>query len=205
MSEHKKQPPVPNGIVTSGVVRRPQSRLRWLWLLAAGLLLVAVAAVSVILMYRHYGAKPAASPSNDTNTTAKNTQTIQEQMTAAITAAQQELAAAKTAADKASAYKDLGMAYFNNGQYDQAVAAYNNAISTDASIKSQVLDTLAYVYATAGQRDKAIATYQELITLLQQQSNDGHNARVYEGADPNAAAVQTYQHDIQVLQQGGSL
>ncbi|MGI0134068.1 MAG: tetratricopeptide repeat protein, partial [Candidatus Micrarchaeaceae archaeon] len=96
---------------------------------------------------------------------------------------------------------------FNNGQYDQSIAAYNSAITSDSSIKPQVLDTLGYVYVTAGQRDKAIMTYQELIALLQQQpsASDGRSARVYQGADPNASAIQTYQHDIQVLQQGGTL
>jgi tetratricopeptide (TPR) repeat protein len=96
------------------------------------------------------------------------------------------------------------MAYFNAGKYDQSITAYNDAVNADSSIKLQVLDTLAYVYTSAGQRDKAISTYQELIGLLQQQPSSDHTAKQYEGMDSNAAAIQTYQHDIQVLQQKGA-
>src|SRR5581483_1504949 len=202
MSEHKKSSTV-NGIITSDAAYHSGGRRRWLWLAVAAMAVVVV--VAGVVLYGHNNRK-APVKSNTTGTTqTKTAQTIQEQMASAVANAQQELANAKTPADKASAYKDLGMAYFNNQQYDQAIAAYNSAVSTDSSIKPQVLDTLAYVYATAGQRDKAIATYQELIALLQQLSNDGHTARVYEGADTTASTIQTYQHNIQVLQQGGSL
>lgn len=205
MSEHKKDSTMPNGIVTSDAAYRPHGRLRWIWFLVAGFVVVAIAAAGAFLAYRHYSSKSPAAPASTSHTATTGAQTIQEQMTAAVTAAQQELASAKTASDKANAYKDLGMAYFNNQQYDQSITAYNSAIAADTSIKPQVLDTLAYVYVSAGQRDKAIATYQELISLLQQSSNDGHTARVYQGTDTNSAAIQTYQHDIQVLQQGGTL
>lgn len=205
MSEHKKSTPA-NGIVTSDASYRPHGRLRWLWMIAGGVVLIVVVAAGAYALYRHYS-KPVTSPPSATNNTAATggAQTIQQQMDAAIASAQKELASAKTPAEKATAYSDLGMAYFNSTQYGQSITAYNNAIQADSSVKPQVLNTLAYVYATAGQRDKAIATYQELITLLQQQSDTQHTARLYQGTDTNAAAIQTYQHDIQVLQQGGTI
>lgn len=199
MSGHT-QHKVPGEIVTSDAVhgRGGRSRLP----LVVVILAVAVITAACLLVYWWRRSDMGNNPPAATTVQSQaSLNPAQRELSAAVDDASTQLQNAKNSMDKAEAYKNLGAAYFNQGKYDDSIAAYNNAIKADSGIKPEVLDTLAYVYVTAGQRAKAIAVYQELIASIQQQSNDGHEAMIYEGGN----TVQVYQHDIQVLQQGGTL
>ncbi|HEY7348113.1 MAG TPA: tetratricopeptide repeat protein [Ktedonobacterales bacterium] len=108
--------------------------------------------------------------------------------------AQAELRKATTQHDKAIAYADLGVAYLNNQQPDQAIAAYQDAIATDSASKVAVLAQLSSAYYANGQTSQAISTMQQLVQLLQQ------------SPDPNMQSqAQQYQKAIAVLEAGGGL
>jgi tetratricopeptide (TPR) repeat protein len=186
-----------NGVVTSDAVqkrsrRQPFYRDRMLLVPIGSAVLLAV-----IILYAFYGPRFWMR----TTTTQTAAQTYQQQLATAITDAKKQLQVAKTPSDKAQANEVLGAAYLNASQTSNAISAYNNAITLDASVKTAVLDPLGYAYAISGQRDKAIATYQELVQLLQAQAQPSdHVANVY-----NGGGVQKYQQYITTLQAGGSL
>lgn len=199
MSQHKEPRPA-SGIVTSsdssGVRRLP-----YLWLGMGIVVAIAIAGLAVwAIKERHSHVTNNPSSTSATSSLMTN----QQRLDAALSAAQQRLAEAKTASDKANAYSAVGTAYFNKGNYGSAATAYTNAIGSDSSSKIETLPLLAYTYATAGHRSQAIQAYQELITLLQQQPGATDNMAL-QGTQGVQGAITAYQHDIQVLQQGGSL
>lgn len=186
---------VANTVVTSDrVYRRKKWPWGWLALVAVGIILNILL---VAFLFDHHTHKTSSSTGKGMHQLV----TAQQQLDAAVASAQATLKDATTASQKAEAYKDLGMVYFNERQYPNAINAYTSAISTDNAVKPEVLDTLAYTYAVNGQRDQAIALYQELISAAEQQPTAGHEALNYQ----EGSAVQAYQHNIQMLQQGDTL
>lgn len=182
MSEHK-HPTEDSGIVTSNVGGGGWRAVG----LRIGVSLV-VAAVLVFggwLAYRWVSQHHAPKPANS-----------QDESHQELAAAKAALTKAKTKPQKAAAYQELGRTYSNVGNYNQAIAAYQQESQTDASRKAQALSGLYIAYAQAGQRQKAIDTLKELIAMMQSQAK----------TDPYAATnLAGLQNDLQRLESGESL
>lgn len=194
MSKKHQQAKPASGVVTSDVVqhgvRAPYRRRE---IIVAGCLAVVLVAA---IVYGFFGPRFWLR-TNDTQPLS----TLAQQHAAAINVAKEQVANARTPAQKSQANQMLGAAYLADNQADNAIGAYKTAVAADGSTKTAVLDQLGYAYAKAGQRDEAIATYQELIRLMQAQPQPAdHVASSYGGS-----GIEKYQQYVDTLQQGGSL
>jgi tetratricopeptide (TPR) repeat protein len=187
MSRHDTK--LPEGLVTSDVVqdkRRLVKRPRHILVISVIVIVLGSAGISV---YRFHNAPMVATKSTYTKTQGSNATLINPQL--GVNAAQRTLQAAHTSQEKAAAYLDLGDAYFNNHQANEAIAAYQSALNADSSLQIPALSSLGYAYAMAGERSQAINVFQKLISILGQSH------------DPAASAnIAIYQNAIQQLQAG---
>ena len=196
MSQHKQAGPE-GGVITSDAVHGRRSTAFPLMVMT--LVAVFIASGAVVAIY-HFDPGRTKQPATSSG---KQLSGYQQQLAAAVSDAQSKLSQAKTSADKAAAYTALGTAYANEGEYRQAVAAYNDAITNDGSLKASLLENVAYTYAVAGEKDKAIAAYQELIHILQMQPDSTQVSDTIKVSTKDR--IQTYEAAIQTLQNGGSL
>ncbi len=71
---------------------------------------------------------------------------------------------ATSASNRAIFYYDRGNAYFGKGQYDQAIADYDEAIKLNPKLAGAYANR-GNAYENKGQDDQAIADYDEAIEL----------------------------------------
>jgi len=88
-------------------------------------------------------------------------------------------------------YDWQGDEYYASGQYDAALAAYQQARpgKTTRSQIAGILEKIGLAYAATGDFESAIATYEEILSLAQ---NPGYRARIlYQTAETERLAGQT--------------
>jgi tetratricopeptide (TPR) repeat protein len=193
MSRHDTKSP--EGLVTSDATQghRHLSRIRQVVGLIA--VIVIIATTAGVYVYRSHDLakrksalqeahKPYQQPNDDAFSPAN-----------ALAKAQAAAQQAQTAQQKASAYEALGTAYLNNKQIEQAVAAYQSALSasTTNDARIAILAQLTNAYALAGRKSDVILTVQQLIQALQQSNNPAYQKQ---------AAM--YEQQLQGLEKGGS-
>lgn len=178
---------LPEGLVTSDGVQGHHV-IRMPWQAAVGILALIVIAGGGYYVYHAHKASTAASQQSQPT---KNAQ-LELDPKKELASAQAELNQAKTAQQKSAAYTNIGTAYLNGSQTDQAIAAFQSAISADPSHQEAALSALANAYMEAGQKDQEIRTLKQLVSVLQQSNDPALQAQVGQ-----------YQQLIQQLQNGG--
>jgi tetratricopeptide (TPR) repeat protein len=189
MSSSSKK--LPEGLVTSDTVQGKR-RLPKKLIISMVPGFIVVAAVTGALLYLAHNHGPSRSRSSQSATKNANTSLIHPEQ--GVVDAQSRVNTARTSQEKAAAYADLGAAYINNKQADQAISAYQSAAAIDSPYQIPALSGLGYAYAGAGQRAQAISTFQKLVGILKQ-TDDPHSKQ----------AVINYEYLIQQLQQGKSI
>ena len=182
---------LPEGIVTSDVVQGRHATLK-LWQ-------IAIAAVLVLLLGAGGGLYVLYIRGSHVTTAAKtqNSQPIPndnaDNPAKGLAQAQASVQAAQTDQQKAAAYQSLGTAYLNNTQPDQAVQAFQNALSAGGNVdKIPLLAELANAERTAGNKAGTVQAIQQLVQALQQSNNPEYQKE---------AAM--YQQELQTMQGGG--
>lgn len=175
-----------SSIVTSDTVQHRGGRKSLIAVIAVLFIFLVIAGIETVAIVRH---RLEHSPSHTATST--STSYLASHPSQQIQAAQTELQKANTPRAKSVAYEDLGTAYMNNKQGNQAIAAYQQALSADSSNQQAVLAELASAYIQLGQTQQAINTLQKVVAILRQSK------------DPNAPTlIPRYELLIQQLQQG---
>ncbi len=101
-------------------------------------------------------------------------------------------------AGEAERYNNEGIAYFNNGNYDAAIASYKEAIRLKPSLY-QVHYNLGIVYWMKGHNDSAIASYKEAVRLKPDSYQAHTNLGVsYKMKGQYDAAIASYREAIRL-------
>lgn len=182
----RKDPKATSSIVTSDAVLRHGGRKSLIAIIAVVVILLVVGGIEVAAIIRHRTTRVTSHA-----TPPESASYLSTHPGVQVQNAQAELQNAHTPHEKSVAYQDLGTAYLNNKQGDQAIAAYQQALQADSADQQQVLAQLASAYIQLDQPQQAISTLQKIITILQQTK------------DPSAPTlIPKYQQLIQELQQG---
>jgi tetratricopeptide (TPR) repeat protein len=158
----EKTEPEPLPVVDETVAAKPESRtLNLGWRLAMGLLAVVIVGV---LVYPFIQQQLSGGEQANTPTTLPNLQPPAPDLEATLQADP----------NSPEAYFKLGNSYYEVGQWDQAVAAYQQAITLDPNYQAAYAN-LGVAYYQQQQFDLAISQYKKALELDQNDNEVAYN------------------------------
>lgn len=126
-----------------------------------------------------------------------------QQLASELQAAQSKVAKENTSSktskkQKFDNYLALAAAYMNEDKPVEAIKAYQDALTTDPSAKTKVLNGLMYAYSANGQQAEAISTGEELLALLNAQKSSSESLA-------NDVYISSVTNDLNTLKSGAKL
>ena len=178
MGKHK----FPEVQVGSGQAK-PKDRRKLMIYIGAGLVVLAIIVAIVVAALNRQPGSDASGP----KTPEQRRQAIQADIDKADqggdydkTAKEIEsyLATDPPAADKAMQTQQLGSAYLNGGEYDKAIAAFQQAAQMDDKFKISSLQGEAQAYEAKGDKQKAADLHKQVIQILQAEGKEQNQSKI---------------------------